>query len=146
MELNPLHIPACPTHGMSLMQLGRIEEAIPFMERAVRFTPNDPRNSAFVGGLAFAYFVAGEFQKAAETSNEALKGGARAPGSKFVHLSALSHLGDLEAAKSARANLDIPEIIHSNLGVQRSHIIRTPFIFESIKDDLRKAGLKIGDD
>jgi len=48
--------------------------------------------------------------------------------------------------KSAKDNLDIPETIPSDFGIQRKHVINTPLFFDQINEGLRKAGLKIEGD
>ena len=98
LEINPLHIPAQHTLGILLGLMGRYDEAIPYMERAIEFTPRDPRNPTFVTGLALIQLEAGMFQDAYNSARRAIDAGSRATSVNWILVSALGHLGEVEHA------------------------------------------------
>jgi TolB-like protein len=104
-ELNPsLAIAYCGL-GDSLAYEGRIDEAIPYFEKAINLSPYDPQRWAFYSYGALAHLFAGRFERAVDWSQKA----TRVPHCHywpFAHrVSALGHLQQTDALPAARAEL-----------------------------------------
>jgi adenylate cyclase len=104
-ELNPTLAIAYWGLGDSLTYEGRTEEAIPYFEKAIILSPEDPHRWAFHSYRALAHLFARQFDRALHWAQKAI----RVPHCHywpFAHrVSALGHLQDVAAAKVARAEL-----------------------------------------
>jgi adenylate cyclase len=100
-KLNPNSAAANIVLGVALSwSAARYEEGIPWIERAIRLNPLDPRHFRFVTDLALAHLGAGNFEDAVDASEEAIR---RQPGFLEAHVvrnSALGHLGRKEKART----------------------------------------------
>jgi tetratricopeptide (TPR) repeat protein len=104
-ELNPTLAIAFCGLGDSLAYEGRIEEAIPYFEKAISLSPYDPHRWAFYSYSALAHLFAGQFGRALDWAQKA----TRVPNCHywpFAHrVPALGHLQQADAARTARAEL-----------------------------------------
>jgi adenylate cyclase len=124
--------------GWVLNWAGRAEEAIPYIQNAIRLNPLPP--ASYFINLAVAYRDSGQYDKAIEASKEALH---RVPNNQFsyIHM-AISYirLGREEEARAAAA-----EILRINPKFSLVHYAKIlPFpqpVADRIIEDLRKAGL-----
>lgn len=93
---------ALGAHGFALMANGRFDESAQALERALRLSPRDTLRADWQYRLAMAHFGAGrwtlaqEWGEAAAVTNAALRWPP-------VHVAALWHLGQEEAARRAMA-------------------------------------------
>src|SRR5262245_21505145 len=143
-DLNPsLAVVYCGL-GDSLAYEGRIEEAIPYFEKAISLSPFDPQRWAFYSYRALAHLFAGQFQGAVEWSQRA----TRVPHCHywpFVHrVSALGHLQQRESLYAAKTELlqRKPEISCS-WARRRLFFIKNPRHLELDVEGLRKAGVPL---
>jgi TolB-like protein len=141
-ELNPtLAVVYCGL-GDSLAYEGRIEEAIPFFEKAISLSPYDPQRWAFYSYRALAHLFAGQFESAVEWSQKAI----RVPHCHywpFAHrVSALGHLQQADALKTAKAALlqRKPEFSCASAR-QRLFFIKNPAQLDLYLGGLLKAGI-----
>lgn len=100
-DLNPYLAPSYCGLGDSLAYEGRIEEAIPYFQKAIELSPHDPLRWAFYSYRALAHIFARQFDLASEWAHKA----TRVPNAHywaFAHrVSALGHLRshDVRAAR-----------------------------------------------
>lgn len=89
-------------HGFALMVNGRFDDSAQVLERALRLSPRDTLRADWQYRLAMAHFGAGRLSLAHEWGRAAALAN---PGLRWppVHVAALWHLGDKEAARQAMA-------------------------------------------
>jgi adenylate cyclase len=125
--------------GMVLNWAGRAEEAIPYLQSAIRLNPLPP--AIYLIQLANSYRDSGQYEKAIEACKKALQ---REPNTQFpyIHM-AVSYirLGQEKEARAAAA-----EILRINPKFSLERYAKMlPFpqpIADLVINDLRKAGLK----
>jgi adenylate cyclase len=125
--------------GMALNWAGRTEEAIPYIQNAIRLNPLPP--ALYFVQLAVSYRDSGQYEKAIEASKKALQ---REPNTQFAYIHmAISYirLGQEKEARAAAA-----EILRINPKFSlESYAKILPFpqpVADLVIEDLRKAGLK----
>jgi len=125
--------------GIALNWAGRAEEAIPYIQNAIRLNPL-PDAEYFIP-LAVAYRDSGQYEKAIEASKKVLQ---REPNNQFAYIHmAVSYirLGQEKEARAAAA-----EILRINPEFSLERYAKIlPFpqpVADRIVEDLRKAGLK----
>jgi adenylate cyclase len=125
--------------GMALNWAGRTEEAIPYIQNAIRLNPLPP--ALYFVQLAVSYRDSGQYEKAIEASKKALQ---REPNTQFAYIHmAISYirLGQEKEARAAAA-----EILRINPKFSLERYAKvTPFtqpLAGRMIEDLRKAGLK----
>jgi len=141
--LNPGMAQAHCGLGDSLAYSGDLDEAMDSFEEAVRISPSDPYRWAFLSYGATALLFKKEFQKSAEWAARA----ESVPNAHYwataVRTSALAHLGDIERAGSALADLKAqkPDIT-CDFVKSRLFYLRDPAQIDIYVEGLRKAGLE----
>jgi TolB-like protein/Tfp pilus assembly protein PilF len=104
-DLNPYLAPVYCGLGDSLAYEGRLEEAIPYFEKAVELSPHDPLRWAFYSYRALAHIFAQQFDQALEWARKA----TRVPHAHywaFAHrVSALGHLQNQDDLPTAKDEL-----------------------------------------
>jgi TolB-like protein/cytochrome c-type biogenesis protein CcmH/NrfG len=125
--------------GMALNWAGRTEEAIPYIQNAIRLNPLPP--ALYFVQLAVSYRDSGQYEKAIEASKKALQ---REPNTQFAYIHmAISYirLGQEKEARAAAA-----EILRINPKFSLERYAKIlPFpqpVADLVIEDLRKAGLK----
>jgi adenylate cyclase len=138
--LNPNLAAAWNFSGWIRIFLGEHKAAIDRFERALRLSPRDPTAFHMRNGVAYAQFMAGEYEKASSTARVALRDQTWLGGLRVLAASkALA--GQLEEAREAidhLLQLD-PALRISNLKDRVSPL--RPEDFAKYADALRKAGL-----
>jgi tetratricopeptide (TPR) repeat protein len=141
-DLNPsLAVVYCGL-GDSLAYEGRIEEAIPYFEKAITLSPFDPQRWAFYSYRALAHLFAGQFESALEWSQKA----TRVPHCHywpFAHrVSALGHLQRFAALETAKAELleRKPEFSGA-FARRRLFFVKNPAHLDLYVEGLLKAGM-----
>jgi TolB-like protein/Tfp pilus assembly protein PilF len=128
--------------GDSLAYEGRIEDAIPYFEKAVTLSPYDPQRWAFYAYRALAHLCAGQYERALEWSQKAI----RVPNCHywpFAHrVSALGHLQQIEAAAAAKGELLArkPDFTCAEAR-RRLFFIKNPAHLDLYVEGLLKAGI-----
>jgi adenylate cyclase len=97
-EQHPYHPPAYGGHGMSLISNGRAQEAVPYLERALRLSPRDSFRAEWQYRLALAHFTLGQYELAYEWASTAQAANPSLPWPP-VHAAALVRLGRNEEAR-----------------------------------------------
>jgi adenylate cyclase len=141
-ELNPTLAIAYCGLGDSLAYEGRIEEAIPYFEKAISLSPYDPHRWAFYSYRALAHLFAGQFGPALDWAQKA----TRVPNCHywpFAHrVSALGHMQQVDTARAAIAELlqRKPEFSCA-FARRRLFFIKNPAHLELYLEGLLKAGI-----
>jgi adenylate cyclase len=135
-ELNGSDALAHSLRGGILLWLGNIDESIAASEAARRFDPRLSSEGMF--NLALAYYLAGRYREAAQTS-AAVEPNARTVFLHAVHAAALAQLGELDAARGAADEVRrYSPFFDVKLFGQR---LVNPAHREKAQEGLRKAGL-----
>jgi TolB-like protein/Tfp pilus assembly protein PilF len=140
--LNPSLAVAFCGLGDSLAYEGRIDEALPYFDKAISLSPFDPQRWAFYAYRALAHLFAGQYEDAVEWSQKAI----RVPNSHYwplVHrVAALGHLHHDEALAAARAELleRQPEISCA-FARRRLFWVKNPAHVALYVEGLRNAGI-----
>jgi tetratricopeptide (TPR) repeat protein len=140
LALNPNLAAAWNFSGWIRIFLGEHQSAIERFERALRLSPRDPTVFHMRIGVAYANFLAGNYEKASSAARDAIRDQAWLGGLRVLAASkALT--GELEEAREVVGrllNLD-PAMRISNLKDRISPL--KPGDFAKYADALRKAGL-----
>jgi len=142
-ELNPCLATAHCGLGDSLAYSGRLAEAIPRFEEAIRLSPHDPRRWAFLvyGSLALMFLE--RHEEAAEWANRAVG----VPNATFWAnaqlVAVLSFSGRIEEARVAVTDLlrREPEFSSARFAEKFLFYVKDPALIERYGDGLRRAGL-----
>jgi adenylate cyclase len=137
--LNPNFALALGARGIVHIYTGQPEEAIPYLERAIRLDPAFQHQQ--IHFLGVAHLVAGDFEKAAQLFRDRIFLNPNTDLSRAFLASALGNLGRVEEARQVWA-----ELVKINPHYSFSdHIARLPFRnradADRIAHGLRKAGL-----
>ena len=124
-----------------LVHTGKAQESIPHLEAAIRLSPYDDLIGPFYSRLAEAHFSLGNYEKAAELAQKALRLRGTQWGGYAKLASALGHLGRIEDAKMAMKELKdvLPQATISY--VKEHYSATTSEFMDRFLDGLRKAGL-----
>jgi adenylate cyclase len=139
LSLNPNMAMAYNIKGGTRIYLGRPEEAIPLIERAMRLDP--ATNQQFLHFLGMANLLAGRYETAAAALRERIRLVPNTDFSRSLLASALGHLGQTEEARRVWQ-----ELIEINPKYSfEEHLGRLPFKHEAdaqrLTDGLKKAGV-----
>ena len=145
-DINPSYAHAHYSIGATLTHSGRSASAIPHLEMARRLSPRDYLLGAMMARQAEAYLFMGNYERAAEWGSRAIHEDRTWYYNHLAFVSALGHLGRLDEAQRACADLLTVKDDISVSFVRR----RLPFMdasdMETMLDGLRKAELPAGDD
>ncbi len=104
-DLNPSYVDAYHGLGFCLVFSGRVEEALPHFETAIRLSPQDPHLGWFHEMRGSALLILGRYEEAARSANKAV----RRPSAPFwahaTYTASLGHLGRLDEARTALEEL-----------------------------------------
>ncbi|MGB7101976.1 MAG: adenylate/guanylate cyclase domain-containing protein [Xanthobacteraceae bacterium] len=139
LSLNPNMAMAYNIQGGIRIYLGRPEEAIPLIERAMRLDP--ATNQQFLHFLGMANLLAGKYETAAAALRERIRLVPNTDFSRSLLASALGYLGQMEEARRVWQEL---KEINPKYSFQE-HLGRLPFRNEEeaqrITEGLKKAGV-----
>ena len=139
LSLNPNMAMAYNIQGGIRIYLGRPEEAIPLIERAMRLDP--ATNQQFLHFLGMANLLAGKYETAAAALRERIRLVPNTDFSRSLLASALGYLGQMDEARRVWQEL---KEINPKYSFQE-HLGRLPFRNEEeaqrITDGLKKAGV-----
>lgn len=141
--MNPTMGVAYCAMGDALAYSGRLAEAAPYFEKAIRMSPNDPWRWAFYAYEALALFLGGRLKKAVEQAQKAIL----TPNCQYwarAHLAvALAYLG-----RSDEAAATVAELKRQKPGFSLPFAREKLFYLESSEqieryiDGLRRAGVR----
>ncbi|MBM3556616.1 MAG: tetratricopeptide repeat protein, partial [Alphaproteobacteria bacterium] len=103
LELNRNHAPAYFFYGLNLTRLGRPQDTIAWVERALALSPRDPLRSVFHSAIARARIALGDDVPAIEAARQGIATNRDHPHNHAVLAGALAHLGRVDEAKAALA-------------------------------------------
>jgi len=139
LSLNPNMAMAYNVQGGIRIYVGRPEEAIPLIERAMRLDP--ATNLQFLHFLGMANLLAGKYETAAAALRERIRLVPNTDFSRSLLASALGHLGQTDEARRVWQELKQINPKYSS----EEHLGRLPFKNETdaerIAEGLKKAGL-----
>jgi TolB-like protein/DNA-binding winged helix-turn-helix (wHTH) protein/Flp pilus assembly protein TadD len=106
------HTVAFRNLGITLIQMGKPEEAIPYIEKSIRLSPHDPSIVANYSSLAECHLFLGHLDRAIELLRKARAATPPAFGTLLVLAGALGLRGDLQEARTelAEASKLKPEV------------------------------------
>jgi len=141
--LNPNSAQAWSASGWVSAWQNRPAPAIEAFQRALRLSPLDPLGYMFSGGLAFAHFVARQYDEAVEWADCCLREQPRLSNVLRIRVASCAHLGRLG---EARTGLDRLLELQPGLTIARckafyAAMAMPPEIVASYEEGLRKAGL-----
>ena len=92
--------------GSTLVHVGKAQEAIPYLETAIRLSPHDELIGPFHMRLAAAHLFLRNHEKAEELAQNALRLGGTQLGGHAYLTSAFGYLGRIDDAKIAMKELN----------------------------------------
>jgi adenylate cyclase len=99
-SLDPNHTVAFRVLGETLVQMGKPEEAIPYIEKSIRLSPHDPYMVGNYLWLGQCHLLLGHVDQAIELLRKARAANPRAFGTHLSLAGALGLRGDLDEAKA----------------------------------------------
>jgi tetratricopeptide (TPR) repeat protein len=99
-ELNPSDAMATKCLGAHLAIVGRSEEAIHHLNRAIAISPRDPWMFGFLLNMSWAHFAARDYGEALEWAERSIQQRPN-PAAYQVVVASLAHLGRLDVAKAS---------------------------------------------
>jgi len=141
---NRNHAPSYYQYGVTLSNLGRGKEALPWIERAFALSPRDPLRALWHQAVARVHITAGEDAEAVIAARQGIAANPDQPYNYASLAAAYAHLGQVDEAKRALADLQ------QRLPVATVHYLQRTLTggnaqaiasFERYWIGLRKAGL-----
>jgi adenylate cyclase len=137
------HTVAFRNLGITLIQMGKPEEAIPYIEKSIRLSPHDPSIVANYSSLGECHLFLGNLDQAIELLRKARAANPPAFGTLLILAGALGLRGDLHEARAeiAEASKLKPEV--NSLAAWRAY---APWIanrpYWALRDKTVNAGLR----
>ncbi|WP_291853877.1 winged helix-turn-helix domain-containing tetratricopeptide repeat protein [Bradyrhizobium sp.] len=127
------------SHGLAFAGLS--DEAITHGREAMRLSPLDPDTAMFLGGIAVASYLAGQYAEACRSSEQLLRLRPGFHGAQRLRCASLAQMGRVDEAKEflAVARLEQPQL--SIDWIKASVPYQTPELMERFLQGMRKAGL-----
>jgi len=141
-ELNPSFAAAHANLGHMLTYTGRPEETIPFVEKAIRLSPSDPRLFMWLGALASAQYQLHHYEQAVEVGRRSWTLNRNWPAGLRCAVAALGQLDQIEAARTAVPELKKLDPSLSFVEGLLSRLYHDRDGADHILDGLRKAGFE----
>jgi adenylate cyclase len=137
--LNPSNSMAVTGLGLSLINMGRPDEGIPYIERALQLNPQDARNQIFLCFIARGHFTARRYETAIEFARKAVQEQFEFPDPHIYLAVSLAQLGNTE---EARKEYEIADRLHPGIANPSdwTHSYSNVDDNEHFLDGLRKAG------
>jgi Flp pilus assembly protein TadD len=120
---------------------GRPDDAIPWLERALRLNPREPRRAVWQGFMARAHFTARRYDEAVDWARRAVRRQPAIPDLHLVLAASLGQIGDAAGAGEALGQCE-----SARPGYTSTPELWYPYAassdWEHFVDGLRKAGWK----
>ena len=142
LELNPSSSLVAICAGEGLAMAGYSEEAIEYLERAMRLSPRDPFVPWTYHSLALAHFSAARYQEAVQWAERAVNSNPEFGFAHRTRAASLAALGRLEEAKAALARAEVAEPDFNLAAGARLLITADPAVASRYLDGLRLAGFQ----
>jgi tetratricopeptide (TPR) repeat protein len=139
-DLNPNFTAAFGYLGWALAHDGQSDEAIKYLEQAIRMSPRDPFNVFFLAGLAAAHYLAGRYDEAAEWARRALQMRPGHLGARRKYCASLAQAGRIEEAKREMSRLQQMQPDISIAWIKQA-VPYTATSMNHFLEGMRKAGL-----
>jgi adenylate cyclase len=104
--LNPSNFLAYTSTGHTLTMLGRPEECISLLQRALQINPQDPQMYLLLAFMTRAHFTARRYEEAVNWARQAIQRRPNAPESHLLLAVSLAYLGNLDEAHSEIETLE----------------------------------------
>jgi adenylate cyclase len=127
--------------GFALAFGGRPEEAIPYFEKAIRLSPQDPHLTSFMAVRAYAYLTMKEYEKAIESADSAIAQPNAMVWPRVFRTSAMGHLQHPRSSESLEDLLAYMPGLTVSRVAELIHYTRGPENLEHCLLGLKKAGL-----
>ncbi len=138
-ELNPSNAQANTCYGAHLAWVGRGEEAIEALTRAMSISPRDPWAFSYRTSMAWAYFAIQDYEHALEWAEEGIE---RRPNRRAyqVAVASLGQLGQLDRAETSLRELLRLQPDLSVAGLELMFAPANRDFVDRLLEGLRKAG------
>ncbi len=141
-ELNPSFAAAHAILGHMLTYVGRPEETIPLVEKAIRLSPSDPRLFIWLPALAAAHYQLGHYDQAVEIGRRSWSLNRNWPvGLRYV-VAGLAQLGRSEEARIALDELRCLDTDLASFERVARRLFKEGAPVDHILDGLRRAGFE----
>ena len=140
-DLNPNFAAAYGYLGFTIAMAGRSDEAIVYLEQAIRMSPQDPQNAIFNNALAVAHFLAGRYTEAVSFSRKAVQQRDGMTSGHRLYIASLAQAGQIEEARMALQRL---RELQPNISIAwcEQYVPYTSDQMPKFLEGLRKAGLE----
>jgi TolB-like protein/Flp pilus assembly protein TadD len=128
------------SHGLAFA--GQCCEAIAHGNEAIRLSPLDPDTAMFLGGIAVAHYLAGQYAEAFEASEQLLRLRPGFHGAQRLRCASLAQMGRVEEARNSLAAVRLEQPQLSVDWIKSSVPYQTSELMEQFLAGMRKAGLK----
>jgi adenylate cyclase len=139
LALNPSSSMAVNGVGLSLINMGKPDEGIPYIERAMQLNPQDPRIHVFLTFIARGHFTARRYEAAIEFARKAVQLHPAFPDPHIFLTVCLAQLGNLEEARKEYETAERLQPGFANPS-EWTHTYSNDSDNEHFLDGLRKAG------
>ena len=139
-NLNPSFAAAYVLLGQTFTYQGQPEEAIPLVQKGIRFSPTDPRLALSLGVLAQAHYRARQYEEAVEIGRRSWTLNRKWPVGLRYMVAGLGQLGRIAEAQTALAERLDPSLAYVEGLLTRLYPSREGV--DHILEGLSKAGLE----
>jgi adenylate cyclase len=140
-DLNPNFAAAHGYLGWTLALAGRTDEAIAYLEQAMRMSPQDPQNAIFNNAVAVAHYLVGRYPEAVSFARKAVQQRDGITSGHRIYVASLAKAGQVEEARAALQRL---RELQPNISIAwcEQYIGYTPGPMAKFIEGMRKAGLE----
>jgi adenylate cyclase len=138
-ELNPSAAAGYWCWGGALAYLGRPDQGVGLIEKAIRLSPRDPVMHEFLFDLGVAHFLAARYEEAIVWEKKSLHSRPDQPGAYRVLAASYGHLGRTE---EARAALETMRELAPDFSFETLRLHVPDAVVERYLEGWRKAGWK----
>ena len=140
-DLNPNFAAAHGFLGWALALAGRSDQAIGYLEQAIRMSSHDPQNAIFNNGLAVAHYLAGRYTEAVSFGRVAMQQRDGITASHRIYIASLAQAGQVEEARAALQRL---RELQPNISIIwcEQYVPYTSDQMPKFLEGMRKAGLE----
>jgi adenylate cyclase len=126
---------------LPLAMAGRSDEAITYLEQAIRMSPHDPQNAIFNMAMAVAHFLANRYAEAISYARKAMQQRGGVTSAHRIYIASLAEGGQIDEARTALQDLRewMPNI---SIAWCEQHVPYMPAPMAKFLDGMRKAGLE----